>query len=78
MGTKVVKAPFHEGQVSIGPRTFDVENYIVVGLMLDDPELAELQRAFGLTVEHTRSTRPKPALALPVEGETLAEKEGGD
>lgn len=72
---KVVKAPFKQGQVSIGPQVWDVKNSLVVGLSPDDVNLAELKRAFGLTIESDKSpAKQSPAPPSPPK----KTNEGGD
>lgn len=54
----VVKAPFAEGTISHGARTFTVHNHIV-NIAADDRAVPELRRLWGLVVEEVTRTRGK-------------------
>ena len=73
---RIVKAPFKQGQVSIGPQVWDVKDSSVIGLSPDDANLAELKRAFGLTIESERPPA-KPAPSKPASLPPKETNEGG-
>ena len=75
-GKKIVRAPFQQGRLSVGPRAFDVEGGIVIGLAPDDAEIAGLCRVWGLTIGDGKSPSKPASSPLPLPKATAGEEVG--